>query len=69
MKSLITTISALVLVGGCETSSGTRRSEITECPIGMVLICETKRDRDLSRGGDDEIPEPERCYCEQIQRN
>ena len=69
MKILITMILALFLASACTTPSGTRRSQIRDCPAGMVLICETKRDRELSRGGDEEIPEPEHCYCEQIQRN
>ena len=69
MKTLITAIVVLSVASGCGTSSGTRRSEITDCPVGMVLICETRNDQELSRGGDEEIPEYEHCYCEQVYRN
>jgi hypothetical protein len=33
-----------------------------ECPYGMVLICESRNEP--SRGGDEEIPEYDRCHCE-----
>ena len=68
MKTLTTMMFVLGLVSACGTSSGTRRSQITDCPIGMVLICETRREQELSRGGDEEIPEYEHCYCEQVHR-
>ena len=68
MKTLITMMLALYLVSACAASTGTRRSEITDCPVGMVLICETRKDQELSRGGEEEIPEYEHCYCEQINR-
>ena len=57
MKILIATMLVLLLASACTTPSGTRRSQVRDCPFGMVLICETRRDRELSRGGDEEIPE------------
>jgi len=33
-----------------------------ECPYGMMLICESRNEP--SRGGDEEIPEYDRCRCE-----
>jgi len=69
MKALLTVLSALLAVSACTTSPGPRRSQIHDCPVGMVLICKTHKDRELSRGGDEEIPEYDRCYCEQIDRH
>ena len=68
MRLLLTALTALLLANACSTSPGVQRSEIRDCPIGMVLICETRKDEELSRGGDEEIPEYEHCYCEQVTR-
>ena len=39
------------------------RPQITSCPVGLVLICESRQP--LSKGGaDEEIPQYERCRCE-----
>ena len=68
MKHLIITILACGLLGACATepSDGVRRSQIRDCPVGMVLICESRRDQDPSSAGDEEIPEYDFCRCEQI---
>jgi hypothetical protein len=66
MQALVPVLITLVLASACTTSPGPRRSEVRNCPVGMVLICETRKDQQLSRGGEEEIPEYEHCYCEQI---
>ena len=39
--------------------------QITECPIGLVLICEDGKQQQPSRGGaDEEIPQYDRGRCE-----
>ncbi len=41
-----------------------RRPQITSCPPGEILICETRR-QELSKGGaEEEIPQFEFCRCE-----
>ena len=69
MKKYILAIPVFAMLASCATepSNGIRRTQIRSCPIGMVLICETGRDQELSQGGDEEIPEYDTCYCESIQ--
>ena len=38
------------------------RRQITSCSPGQVLICTSQQP--LSKGGADEIPQYEHCYCE-----
>jgi hypothetical protein len=46
-----------------DTSNPTIKPRQTlECPYGMTLICESRNEP--SRGGDEEIPEYDRCHCE-----
>ena len=55
---------ALSSVNSCATPDGKptlQRRQVTECPDGMILICES--DNPPSSGGDEEIPGYERCYC------
>jgi len=68
MKNRIPLWLLTLLVGACATapSDGPRRSQIRDCPVGMVLICETARDEELSSGGDEEIPVYDRCYCRDV---
>jgi len=53
-------------LGACSstpTGPTTKRTQIRDCPAGMVLICETRRHQEPSAGGDEEIPEYDHCYC------
>ena len=52
-------------IAACADSGGPSRPrpQITSCPVGMVLICESRQPP--SKGGaDEEIPQYERCHCE-----
>lgn len=63
----ITGISAALMLAACATSQpegGVRRDRIPDCPVGTILICESATLEEPSRGGDEEIPEYDRCYCE-----
>ena len=65
---VIMTILSLAL-GACASTPqepGARRSQIRDCPVGWVLICETAKAQEPSQGGDEEIPEYDRCTCEQV---
>lgn len=68
MKKLILPMSVLGLLAACATtpSDGVRRTQIRDCPIGMVLICESSRDQEPSSAGDEEIPQYDRCRCETV---
>ncbi len=65
MKALFLSIGVIFMVNACATSStGARRDPIRECPVGMVLVCESRTQREPSRGGaEEEIPEYEYCRC------
>lgn len=40
------------------------RTQITSCPDGLVLICETGRQQLPSKGGaEEEIPQYDHCRC------
>ena len=68
MKSFLSLLILLMLASACATgpTDGARRTQIRDCPVGMVLICESTRDQEPSSGGDEEIPEYDRCRCENI---
>jgi len=69
MKRIVLLLVLSLLGGACATgpSDGPRRSQIRDCPVGMVLVCETASDQDPSKGGDEEeIPQYDRCYCEDV---
>jgi len=57
----------LLLLNACATTpvGGVKRNRMHDCPPGLVQICET-REQHPSKGGDDEIPEYETCYCEPV---
>jgi hypothetical protein len=43
------------------------RQQITSCPPGLVLICESRQQRELSKGGaEEEIPQYDFCRCEPV---
>lgn len=66
MKTIIA-ISMVFTLGACATSSqqdGVRRDPIRDCPDGTILICESFTQQEPSRGGDEEIPQYDRCRCE-----
>ncbi len=64
MKTLTGILLAMLVTSACAPSSGVRRDPIRECPIGMVLVCESRTQREVSRGGpEEEIPEYEYCRC------
>lgn len=66
MRTLLTTLLVALALGACASPSGTRRDPIRECPVGWVLVCETREDRELSRGDDEEIPAYEYCRCKDV---
>ena len=68
MRYLLTFVIAASLAGcaSAPTDGGIRRTQIRDCPVGQVLVCETRRVQDPSRGGDEEIPEYEFCFCENV---
>lgn len=69
-SSLLTTIATLVLaaasVSCADTGDNVRpRPQITSCPEGLILICESGRPQQASKGGpEEEIPQYDRCRCE-----
>ena len=63
MRTLLTLLVSALAVGACAASPGTRRDQIRQCPVGWILVCETREDRELTRGGDEEIPAYEYCRC------
>lgn len=54
-----------LLTSSCGTNKAPAqpRRQITSCPEGMLLICTTNK-QEPSKGGDDEIPQYERCVCQ-----
>ena len=41
--------------------------QITSCPPGLVLICESRQPQEPSKGGaEEEIPQYDHCRCEPI---
>lgn len=67
MKKLLTLTTTLIILGACASAPDgerVKRTQIRDCPPGMVLICETRKIQDPSRGADEEIPEYEFCHCE-----
>ncbi len=63
--SMLLVIVALGLTGcAAPTGGGVKRTQIRDCPAGMVLFCESRNEP--STGGEEEIPEYERCRCESI---
>ena len=66
MKVLILTVVATLLIAACSAPSGIRRDPILDCPISMVLICETSRDQEPGNASDEEIPQYDRCFCEHM---
>ena len=55
-----------IVMTSCANTGGPAvpRRQITECPPGMVLICTSRQP--ASKGGDEEIPQYEHCYCRSI---
>lgn len=54
-----------MIVGSCADTNGPDRPrpQISSCPPGFVLICESRQEP--SKGGaDEEIPQYEHCRCE-----
>ncbi|MDH3439936.1 MAG: hypothetical protein OEM63_04225 [Gammaproteobacteria bacterium] len=69
MKRIFPLIAVSLLGSACATgpSDGPRRSQIRDCPVGMVLVCVSASDQVPSKGGDEEeIPQYDRCYCEDV---
>lgn len=67
MKLAILLLIALALnLGACATNpaGGVKRTQIRDCPPGTVLFCESRQQP--STGSEEEIPEYERCRCENI---
>jgi hypothetical protein len=54
----------LLILNACASAGdpATPRRQTVECPGSMILICEG-RESEPSKGGDEEIPQYERCYC------
>jgi hypothetical protein len=69
MKNLsLLIVISLALGAGAATpyDPAAPRSQIRDCPPGWVLVCESRRPQEPSAGGDEEIPEFDRCICEQV---
>lgn len=66
-------LTALIVSAATASCAGTGapdrpRPQITSCPEGMILICESYKQQRPSKGGaEEEIPQYDRCRCE-IQR-
>ena len=63
----VTVLTACVLTASCADIDGRTqpRRQITECPDGLVLICESQRPP--ARGGaEEDIPLYDHCRCEPI---
>jgi hypothetical protein len=57
-------LASVASVSCADTSSGVRpRPQITSCPPGLILICES-RQQPSKGGAEEEIPQYERCRCE-----
>jgi hypothetical protein len=66
MKKIIPILVCVLAISACAAPSGPGRNPIRECPVGMVLVCESRTQREASRGGpEEEIPEYEHCRCVQ----
>jgi len=66
-RLVLATAIAGAFVAACAAPiDGAKRSRIRDCPVGQVLICEDRTTRAPSRGGDEEIPEYDFCYCEDV---
>lgn len=66
-RTTLLAVTLLYLVACASTASDPNNPKIKprqtlECPYGMMLICESRNEP--SRGGDEEIPEYDRCRCE-----
>ena len=55
----------LPLLAACADAGPTRqRAQITECPVGLMLVCESRSVQEPSRAGPDEdIPLYDTCRC------
>ena len=66
-KTWAFTVAVLILnfsLTGCATSDGgsdLQKRQTVECPDSLMLICEGRGEP--SSGGDEEIPQYDRCYC------
>jgi len=65
MKAIVSILLCALAASACN-ATGARRNPIRECPVGMVLVCESRSQREASRGGaEEEIPEYDYCRCVQ----
>jgi hypothetical protein len=64
--TLATLLVSVSIMSCAETSDTVRqRPQITSCPEGLILICETGRPQQPSKSGpEEEIPQYDRCRCE-----
>ena len=66
-KTFLLIVLAALFASGCQsTDGGIKRTKIRDCPPGWILMCETRRPQEPSRGGDEEIPEYDFCTCERF---
>lgn len=68
-RRISTTLTALIIctsLVACADKGGRlqRHRHVPSCPDGLILICESQQP--LAKGGAEEIPEYERCYCESV---
>ena len=63
--AILVICTSLSILAGCASSGGgsdLQRPQTSECPVGMMLICEGRGEP--SRGGaEEEIPNYDRCIC------
>ena len=69
---ILVTVAAMLVstsITACaDMNNGVRPpTQIMSCPPGLVLICESRQQRELSKGGaEEEIPQHEFCRCEPV---
>jgi hypothetical protein len=63
---LIAFLIGTAITACADTGSGVKPPrQITSCPPGMVLICESRSRQEPSKGGaEEEIPQYDQCRCE-----
>ncbi len=68
-RRISVTLTVLIVVTSlvaCADTGGRlqRHRHVPSCPDGLILICESQQPP--AKGGVEEIPEYDRCYCESV---
>jgi len=64
--TLMTMIVGTLTTACADMNDGVQpRRQVTSCPVGMILICESRQQQTPSKGGaEEEIPQYDYCRCE-----